>query len=221
MNVALLLSFSAGFVDAIGFLGLQGLFTTHVTGNFVTVGAALIYGTGGVVARLLALPVFCAVIVSARAVTGRRPRRAEAQMNRLLLVQALLLATGASLAIGSGPFAHGDDPGAVLTGMLLVAAMALQGTISRVHLASAAPTTIMTGSITQLMIDVSDVLFGPVAATDPATRKRLRLIGSQVTAFAVGCGAGALAWHSTAAWSFVVPPALTLLAMRPARSAAG
>jgi uncharacterized membrane protein YoaK (UPF0700 family) len=41
---------------------LQGLFTAHVTGNFVTIGAALVFGTSGVVAKLLALPVFCIVI---------------------------------------------------------------------------------------------------------------------------------------------------------------
>ena len=37
----LLLSFTAGYVDTAGFLALQGLFTAHVTGNFVTLGASL------------------------------------------------------------------------------------------------------------------------------------------------------------------------------------
>jgi uncharacterized membrane protein YoaK (UPF0700 family) len=35
-----LLSLNGGFVDTAGFLGLQGLFTAHVTGNFVTLGYA-------------------------------------------------------------------------------------------------------------------------------------------------------------------------------------
>jgi hypothetical protein len=39
---AALLSFNGGFVDTAGFLGLQGLFVAHVTGNFVTLGAALV-----------------------------------------------------------------------------------------------------------------------------------------------------------------------------------
>ncbi len=64
--VPLLLSVNAGYVDTAGFLALQGLFTAHVTGNFVTLGAALALGTSGAVAKLLALPVFCAVVIATR-----------------------------------------------------------------------------------------------------------------------------------------------------------
>ena len=60
------LSVNAGFVDTAGFLALQGLFTAHVTGNFVTFGAALVNGTSGAFAKLLALPVFCAVVLVTR-----------------------------------------------------------------------------------------------------------------------------------------------------------
>jgi uncharacterized membrane protein YoaK (UPF0700 family) len=58
-----LLSCNGGFVDTAGYLAFQGLFTAHVTGNFVTFGASLVQGASGAVAKLLALPVFCLVIV--------------------------------------------------------------------------------------------------------------------------------------------------------------
>jgi uncharacterized membrane protein YoaK (UPF0700 family) len=64
LGIPALLSLNGGFVDTIGFLGLQGLFTAHVTGNFVTLAAALVYGTHGVIAKLMALPEFVAVIAS-------------------------------------------------------------------------------------------------------------------------------------------------------------
>jgi uncharacterized membrane protein YoaK (UPF0700 family) len=48
LDIAVLLSFTAGFVDTASFLGLEGLFTAHVTGNFVTLSATLVYGTHGV-----------------------------------------------------------------------------------------------------------------------------------------------------------------------------
>jgi len=44
IGLGALLSFNGGFVDTAGFLGLQGLFTAHVTGNFVTQVAGLLPG---------------------------------------------------------------------------------------------------------------------------------------------------------------------------------
>jgi uncharacterized membrane protein YoaK (UPF0700 family) len=64
--IAALLSFNGGFVDTLGFLGLHGLFTAHVTGNFVTLGAALVLGTQGIISKLIALPEFVLVIGLAR-----------------------------------------------------------------------------------------------------------------------------------------------------------
>jgi hypothetical protein len=40
-----LLSVTAGYVDTAGYVALQGLFTAHVTGNFVTLGASPVSGT--------------------------------------------------------------------------------------------------------------------------------------------------------------------------------
>jgi uncharacterized membrane protein YoaK (UPF0700 family) len=58
--------FNGGFVDTAGFLGLQGLFIAHVTGNFVTLAATLVLRTHGVIAKLLALPEFAAIVALAR-----------------------------------------------------------------------------------------------------------------------------------------------------------
>ena len=96
-TVPTLLSFNGGYVDAVGFLALQGLFTAHVTGNFVTIGAALVLGTSGVVAKLLALPVFCVVIVVTRLVSFNLPRAWPALQTMLTLKVLLLLA-----AVGAG-----------------------------------------------------------------------------------------------------------------------
>jgi uncharacterized membrane protein YoaK (UPF0700 family) len=47
-----LLSLNAGFVDTVDFLGLQGLFAAHVTGNFVTLAAAFVYGSHGTIGKI-------------------------------------------------------------------------------------------------------------------------------------------------------------------------
>jgi uncharacterized membrane protein YoaK (UPF0700 family) len=65
-SIAMVLTFNAGYADAAGFMALHGLFAAHVTGNFVTIGAALVFGTSGVVTKLLALPTFCVFVALAR-----------------------------------------------------------------------------------------------------------------------------------------------------------
>ena len=92
----LVLSFNAGFVDTAGFLALQGLFTAHVTGNFVTLGASLVLGTSGAIAKLLALPVFCIVVIAARWFGTLLSRRSAHPFVPLLVLKVLLLTAGSA-----------------------------------------------------------------------------------------------------------------------------
>jgi uncharacterized membrane protein YoaK (UPF0700 family) len=85
VNVAALLSFNGGFLDTVGFLGLQGLFTAHVTGNFVTLGAALVFGTHGVIGKVLALSELIFVTAFARLVGAALTAR-QLPTLRILLV---------------------------------------------------------------------------------------------------------------------------------------
>src|SRR5271155_497434 len=144
--LAALLSFNGGFVDTAGFLGLQGLFIAHVTGNFVTLGAALVFGTHGVIAKLAALPEFVLVIVVAHLAGAALARRGWPALRILLGAKATLLIAFFALAVALGPFVDSDAPAALLTGFAGVAAMAVQNAIQRSHLASLPPTTLMTGN---------------------------------------------------------------------------
>jgi len=205
----------AGFVDTAGFLALQGLFTAHVTGNFVTLGASLIHGSSGVLAKLLALPVFCLVIVVTRIVSFQLPRLGLSILPTMLTVKALLLAVGAGLAITLGPFPDGNTFGALATGLVLVAAMAIQNAAHRIHYATAPPTTLMTGSTTQIMIDVADLLRGILPEERAAVRGRLGRLARSVALFALGCAVGAVLFATTGMWCFVVPPLLALVSLTP------
>src|SRR6202789_3166376 len=132
-NLPLLLSFNGGFVDTAGFLALQGLFTAHVTGNFVTLGAAVVFGTSGTAAKILALPTFCAVILLARLASHGLVVRGIAVLRTLLTLKVALLAAAAALAIRYGPFSNGDSGLALTTGLTLVSAMAIQNAAHRIH----------------------------------------------------------------------------------------
>jgi uncharacterized membrane protein YoaK (UPF0700 family) len=217
-SIPVVMSLNAGYVDTAGFLALQGLFTAHVTGNFVTLGAALVLGTSGTVAKLLALPVFCAVIVATRLAGLALERRGRPVLRSMLGLKTALLALGALLAVRLGPFEQGDGAGAITTGMVLVAAMAIQNAVSRIHLASAPPTTLMTGSTTQLMIDAADLLHGLEPAARDAARARLARLAASVAGFAAGCAAGAALYHVAGPWCFAVPPLLAVVPLLAAES---
>ncbi|MFL6699224.1 MAG: YoaK family protein [Vitreoscilla sp.] len=211
LSLPALLSLNAGYVDTAGFLALQGLFTAHVTGNFVTLGAALVLGTSGILAKLLALPVFCVVIVATRLVAPSLPRLGLPALRTMLWLKLALLAAGAALAISIGPGHPAGEPAMVVTGMLLVSAMAIQNAISRVHLGTSPPTTLMTGTTTQMMLDIADLLRGLPDDQRAAALGRLSRMGINVGAFALGCAAGALLFSQFRMVCFVVPPLLAVV----------
>jgi uncharacterized membrane protein YoaK (UPF0700 family) len=211
-TVPLLLSLNAGYVDTAGFLVLQGLFTAHVTGNFVTLGAALALGTSGVIAKLLALPVFCAVAIAARLLGTLLSNRAAPVFEILIGIKLLLLIAGAVLAISFGPFHNGDGWQAIVTGMVLVAAMAIQNAVHRVHLGSAPPSTLMTGTTTQVMLDLADRIY-PRKGAENLSGARLVQMSTNILVFAIGCGSAALLYVRFGVWCFVVPPVLASLVL--------
>jgi uncharacterized membrane protein YoaK (UPF0700 family) len=212
-TLPLLLSLNAGYVDTAGFLALQGLFTAHVTGNFVTLGASLVLGTSGAVAKLLALPVFCLVVILVRLLSSALLRRKRPALTIILGLKVVLLVCGAVLAIRLGPFPNGDAWQAVVTGMVLVAAMAIQNAAHRIHLGTAPPSTLMTGTTTQIMIDLADIMQAPTP--DNPRRPGARLLGmsANIGAFAAGCAAAALLYAHVGVWCFVIPPMLGAAAL--------
>ena len=204
-GIAALLSFNGGYVDTSGFLGLQGLFTAHVTGNFVTLGAALVLGTHGVVAKLLALPEFILVVALTRLVGSLLTERRHSAPRVLLTAKVLLLLAFFILAVTLGPFPDSDAPLALLTGFTAIAAMAIQNAVQRVHFGHLPPSTLMTGNTTQVTLDLTDLLRGLPPDKAPEVRARLKRMAGSIFWFALGCGvsAGLYAWIGF--WGLAVP----------------
>jgi len=203
--IAALLSFNGGFVDTVGFLGLQGLFVAHVTGNFVTLGAALVLGTHGILNKILALPEFIVVIAAARFFGNALRSRGLPVLRIMLIAKVALLAAFFLLAVGFGPFANADSPLALLTGFAGIAAMALQNAVQRVHLSSLSPTTLMTGSTTQASLDAVGLLAGLPPDEASNVRARLSRLAVSILLFAAGCAAGALLYWLVSFRSLAVP----------------
>ena len=192
------LSFLAGYVDTLGFVALHGLFTAHVTGNFVLLGRELVAPGNDVLLKLLAFPAFVAGVVAVRALVRRRQRAGdEALRSSHLLQAALMLAAAAS--------ARWD----MAAGLLCAAAMGAQNGYGKLLLAKLPASTVMTGNVTQLVIDCLDAVGG-------AERPALAALGSGILAFAAGCVGGALASR----WGMAIGllPAVALLLAMAARS---
>lgn len=212
MTVAALLSFNGGFVDAAGYLGLHGLFTAHVTGNFVTIGAALVQGSQGIIGKILALPEFILVIALARgAGTVLRAHDLPA-MTPLLVVKVLLLIAFFILAVRYGPFPDANAPAALLTGFAGVAAMAMQNAVQRVHMASLPPSTMMTGSTVQVTIDAVDLLTGVNPGERGKVRGRFTRLALAILSFATGCAVSAFLFFHIGFWCLAVAVVVGTLA---------
>jgi uncharacterized membrane protein YoaK (UPF0700 family) len=198
--IAALLSFNGGFVDTAGFLGLQGLFTAHVTGNFVTLGAALVQGSHGIVGKILALPEFIVVVALARLAGMALRARALPVLRSLLAAKVVLLIAFFALAVSCGPFPDANTPAALLTGFCGIAAMAVQNALQRLHLAALPPTTLMTGSTTQATIDAIDLITGADGAQRSAIRARFHRLSLAILYFAAGCASAALLYARVGFW---------------------
>lgn len=202
--VASLLAFNGGFVDTAGFLGLNGLFVAHVTGNFVTLGHALVNGSHGIMGKILALPEFIAVIALAR-LAGIALRARKLPDRRILLtVKVLFLAAFFGLAVGFGPFPDSGSPAALLTGFAGIAAMAMQNAVQRVHMSSMPPSTMMTGSTVQATIDAVDLLTGTTPELIAPVRFRFSRLALTISSFAAGCAASAVLYVHVGFWGLAL-----------------
>jgi uncharacterized membrane protein YoaK (UPF0700 family) len=206
-------SLTAGYADTSGFLALKGLFTSHVTGNFVTLGSALVFGTSGALAKTLALPTFCLAVLLIRLIALRLRAAGRPVLRSVLTLQLVLLSVAAALAAWAGPFADPDGGAALALGIILVTAMAVQNAAHRVHLSHTPPSTVMTGSTTQIMLDLGDMLHGLPPEKAATIRTRLQAMTASVVLFAAGCGLAALLFAEINKWCFCVLPVLAACAL--------
>jgi uncharacterized membrane protein YoaK (UPF0700 family) len=149
------------------------------------------------------------VVIAIRLLSSALLRRKLPALKIILGFKVALLIVGAALAIHFGPFSNGDAWQAVLTGMVLVAAMAIQNATHRIHLGSAPPSTLMTGTTTQIMIDLADMM--QASKPEDSQRPGTRLLGmsTNIAVFAAGCAIAALLYARIGVWCFVMPPVLS------------
>ena len=208
------LSTTAGSVDVIGFMGLGGLFTAHITGNLVVVAAHYVTGGFSEIGPLLSVPVFIVVLGVVTVAALAVQKAASATRRALLVVHAGLLAGCLGVAVGFGPFTDANRPMAVLVGMLAVAAMATQNALVKLALPGLPSTAVMTTNTTQLTVDLATLARGLGNPDDLArTRRRAGLTFPCVVGFVAGCASGAALVVHFGLRALVLPVLLAMVAV--------
>jgi uncharacterized membrane protein YoaK (UPF0700 family) len=198
------LALVGGYVDAVGYVMLRGMFPNHVTGNLPIAAAR---GGIHVLPALLMVPLWLAAVVAVAGVADQVGQNDPSRVLPTVLgLEAVLL--GAFLLLGVSLVPR-PDASTVMTQTIVtgagVLAMAAQSVVSRLA-GYAYPTTMVTGTLTLLGMDGAQVLFRQQSDED---RSRLwgqiRALGRAVTAFAAGAGLGGLAVHRLQFWAIALP----------------
>ena len=206
-----LLSIIAGSTDTIGFLGLNGLFTAHITGNLVVLAARLLAGDPAIVSNMLSVPVFMLVLLLTRLISSAITANGGSILRWLLLLQLIMLTAFLVPCTAAGPWRDPNAAFAVVAGMFGVAAMAVQNALVQIALRNTPSTAVMTTNVTHLMLDVGTVLSGGDATEIANAKRRALHILPVVVGFALGCALGATAESAVGLWSLVMPTALALV----------
>jgi uncharacterized membrane protein YoaK (UPF0700 family) len=207
------LSVAAGCTDVIGFLGLNGLFTAHITGNLVVLAAQLAGGVSGQIAKILAVPVFIGMVSLTVLLARGLESIGLASLRPLLLFHFLLLAGFLGLCVAAGPHLDPNATIAIFAAMLGVSAMAVQNALVQVSLKGAPATAVMTSNVTRFARDVGDLLLGGDPAKVNQARDHAARTLPVILGFAVGCGLGAACEVAFGMWSLALPTGLALIAL--------
>lgn len=189
-----LLAFIAGFADAATFVGADGIFCAHVTGNFVVIAADLARGARADESlKLSTFPIFVTAVLAASKLHG--PPESPGSLRaarRLLAVVSVLLATAAAIAFVHPPTEAGITKSAVVA--ILVTAMGVQNATHRLSPSLGPMTTVMTGNVTQWLVEM-------VVPVSTEKAQGHRVLGVLIAAFALGCVSGGV---GVAHYGFVV-----------------
>jgi uncharacterized membrane protein YoaK (UPF0700 family) len=192
-TLALVLATVAGWIDAVGYLVLHGLFTAHMTGNTSKLGIALGHGRLWEALPLAVVPVLFMAGVGAGTLLADAGRRWAA-----LALQAALVA--AFMGCGSAALRNGVAPDHGLAGFYLLAGLATTAlgiqTAALTHIQrSTVRTSYISGVLTNLAQAAVRRLKEPGGGEAP-----VRLLAGVCAAYLLGATAAAYGRSIAGIW---------------------
>lgn len=197
----LALTFTTGIIDAVGYLGLDRVFTANMTGNVVILGMALAQADSlPVLGPAVALGAFLlGAGIGGRAMKGARTGWSGRSTTLFALVGVVLLATGAASLLAVPR--HGTIWGTTVT-LLIALVMGLQAAAARRLAVADVTTVVVTSTIVGLASE------SRLAGGDGKNAPRRVLA---VVLILLGAGVGALLLRVHIGLGIGVAGALTLL----------
>lgn len=215
-QIPVMLTTVGGAIDTIGFIGLFGFFTNHVTGNLVMAGGGLVEGGNGLWIKLGALPVFLITVMITKRIINLTSANKPILSNLLFAEAAFLLAFLVS-AIYFGPFEQAGTLEVAFTGFLGLIAFTIRNTAGKTTMGKMKPTLLMTGNTTQLGIDLSDYVFDRNNCNMDSLKNSFSLVSS----FTIGALVGAVLFIYIGLWAiapFILPVLYAAIKMRDKQS---
>jgi uncharacterized membrane protein YoaK (UPF0700 family) len=232
--VPALLSFVAGYVDIYTFLALFGLFVAQVTGSFVTAGAELVTHDIGIAGKVLAILAFLAAAAVSAGLIGVLRGQSRDALSWMLAFETLLLAVFCLVMLAGPPVTGAGDLHGIVAGLFAAMAMGAQSVIVRLLMQGIPQTNVMTGNMTQLGIETTQLLLAwRRRARDPGdrdselafrgARRRLLIVLGIAIGFILGAVGGAVSYAKAglagAPFAVVIVGALTVWAIWRERTA--
>src|SRR5262249_17884874 len=202
-----LLSVIAGMVDLTGFLNLGDVFTAHITGNLVVIGALVVRGGTVNLAQILAIPVFVLAVAAVWLIARASSSRGPALLRPLLLVHFLLLTFVLVFSAITKPSTTPHGPVADIAAMMAVSAMACQFALLRMALPGAPSTAVMTGNLTNAVLSSLNTI-SPSQLSTVSDIARLKSSLYLLLGFFGGCVAAAIAVTHVGDWAWSFPVVL-------------
>jgi uncharacterized membrane protein YoaK (UPF0700 family) len=223
----------AGFIDAVGFITLRGLFVAHMSGNSVKFGVAAGHGNLSAAAPAgIAVVLFIAGVaigtVAAELAARRRIRSIAAIV---LTLQAALIAAfmlyGRTVLIGNQVNDRSLD-GFYVLAALAVVSMGMQTAALRQLAGRTISTTYVTGVLTSLTQEAANYAFwlhdgrqrderhsflsrALELGSRNDSRARILLLASVWLAYAAGAVVGSFSDRQVKLWALLIPLAILLL----------
>jgi uncharacterized membrane protein YoaK (UPF0700 family) len=198
-------------VDLIGFLSL-GIFTAHVTGNIVVIGALIVRHNRVNPAQILAVPVFMLAVAFTWLIAKASGRHGVGLMRLLLLTQFLLITCLLVFSAITKPSVDPHGLMATIAAMIAVTTMGCQYALLRLALPVAPSTAVMTGNLTNATLGLMDLGL----RTQPLTQidgGRIASTLQLLAGFFVGCIAAAAAVMYLGDWAWSFPAVLAGVAV--------